>query len=404
MEATLPAGKKQGRLSRLVALFFLMAALYGAVTVWRAMFSEEALEKRLTSMSLAEIEAESRRRADEPLVFYHLARVKAAAADPAGAEEALRWALRLRPEYARARAALAGLMLADGRELEAAQQLRQAAKDDPAELDVYLGLALLYQRRQSWRLQADSAEAATRAAPENASGWRLWGEALTRLKDYRAAAEKFEHAAELDPANAELLALASAARLSHGALEIAERHSRQAVSQAPRDPVGYAALGQVLLLKGRAQLPPAIEAFQKAASLGADSGAAQLGLAQALLREERPVEAEAHFRLALRQNTALNEARYGLAQALNQQGREKDAAAVQAEFDQWITFERKRVRLHDRVVLQPDRAELWFQLAEMHLKQGLRDEAHRLTRSGLRRAPSDSRGLALLRKLNVSAQ
>lgn len=401
-----PAGKsalQRRRLLRLTAVLLVLLLLFGALQIYRAYFSAPAREARLQKMDLAALEAESRRRGSDPAVFYHLARRRTEAGDLQGAEEALRWALRQEPGNARIRAALGSLLTSQEKYEEAVLQFRQAASDNPMEADVYLGLALLYNRHEAWRKMADTARLATEADPENPAGWGLLGDAHSHLKDHKKAAEFYEQAASLDPDNAQISAQAAFERILLGDLDAAEKYARQAIRAAPRSPIGHSALGQVLLRRGGSHIEEAGEAYRKAASLGAPGGAVQFGLGQVLLRQGRPVEAESHFRLALRADRLLNQARYGLLQALEQQGRRAEAERYRAELESWNRFDRQRIRLHDRVVAEPEKAHLWFDLAELHAEKDLLESAVRFTRSGLRRDPGSTRGHRLLERLQNQA-
>src|SRR5207248_201274 len=118
--------------------------------------------------------------------------------------------------------------------------------------------------------------------PENADAWILRGQAVMSLRDPARAAEYFERAIRLAPSNPQAHRQAAAARLTLSQLDRAEKHAREGIRAAPKDPSNYLALGQVLLRRDPGRLPEAEQSFEESISLGEASGDAHLGLGQAL--------------------------------------------------------------------------------------------------------------------------
>jgi tetratricopeptide (TPR) repeat protein len=387
---------------RLVLLAGLLLVSLGALVAQRAWFSEAARAGRLERLSLDQLEKQAAASRD-PGLQYHLARRRLEAGDPEGARGALEATLRLDPHFRGARATLGTLLLGTNQDQEAYLQLQQAVRDDPADLDAFLGLALLFQRNEAWQKQEQAAEAATRIQPRNPNGWILLGQAADARRDRGRAATCFERAMAVAPKDARPYPLAARARLRLGELDRAEQHARAGIQADPQDPGGYLALGEVLLRRERARLPEAEQALEQAVALGERSGEAYVGLARALQLQGRPAEAEPQYRLALRARPDHNPARYGLARALRAQGKRAAAAAVDREFQAWVRFEERRSVLHDQVALHPDDARRWFALARLNVKMGLWEAARRQTLSGLRRAPADPAGTRLMEAINRHA-
>lgn len=380
---------------RLVLLSALLVLAVGLLLGQQFWLSPEARERRYSRMSLAELERRAPSTRD-PLLLYYAARRRTESRDPEGAVQALTGALRLDPRFGRARATLGSLLVTMDRDQEASLQLTQAIRDDPANADAYLGLALLHQRHRTWNRQSEAAEAATRIQPDNSNAWILLGEAAEAQQEYARAAECFERAAAAAPADPRPHALAAGANLMLGRLDAAEGQARAAIRLGPKDPLAHLALGDVLRRRRPSDLDEAAHAYERAARMGDASGRAAYKLGSVYLAGRRWVEAEQQFRLALRADHALNESRYGLVRALRAQGRHGDAAAMDRDFRAWGVLEKKYASLQNRVALRPDDAGPWFELARLNRRMGLWEEAARTARSGLRRAPADAQGLKLL--------
>jgi tetratricopeptide (TPR) repeat protein len=284
---------------------------------------------------------------------------------------------------------------------EASLQLRQAIEDDPQSADGYLGLALLYQRNQAWHLQAKAAEMASQLEPRNGDAWILRGQAASAQGDHGAAADYFARAQQAARSDPRPAALESGERTALGDFKRAASLARKAVTLGPKQAGGYAALGAALSRLGRDRLPEAEEAYSTAASLGDDSGQANLGLGRVLLRQRKVVEAEQQFRLAVRRNPAVSDAHYGLAQALTAQGKDAEAREAERQFRRWVKFDEESARLHDQVALHAEDARAWFKLARLYADRELWQPARRMTLSGLRRAPADAEGQKLLEMIDA---
>lgn len=385
----------------LLAVFLLVLV---ALVVQRTWLSPEAHEAQLARMSLTALEKRASTGSSDPELYFYLARRRVEVGDAQGGVQALERSLQLNPRFGKARVTLATLLLGQDRDEEAMLHLRQSIQDDPADADAYLGLALLYQRHQTWPLQSEAATAATRARPDGAQGWLLLGEAAEHLQDQGKAESCYEKAITLDPKNAQARARASVVEIDLGRLDRAEQHARDAIKAAPKDPAGYLALGQVLLRGDRRQLDEAESMFERAAGLGETTGAASAGTGHVLQLQGRHAEAEQQFRLALRANPANNDARYALVRALRAQGKEGEAAQVDRDFRKWVTFGQKRLALNNRIASPSGRPADWFTLARLYADMGLWSEARITTLSGLRRSPADPAGIKLLAEIDRNAR
>ncbi|MFN3650624.1 MAG: tetratricopeptide repeat protein [Armatimonadota bacterium] len=393
-----PAALNPSQRKRLSLLTGGLALCLVALGIQRIWFNPTPREPQLARMSVQQLEKEAARK-DDPLVQYYLARKKLELGQADQGFAALEEALKIDPKFSRARATLGSLLVSIGRDQEALLHLRQAIQDDPASTDAYLGLAMLYQGQEAWRRQFQAADAAIQSDPKNVQAWLLRGDAVLRQRDYGKALADFEHAAALDPGSAAALVLASEAAMQLGKLAEAERHAEAAVAAAPKDPNTHTQLGQALLLGGAAQRERARAAFERATSLGETSGRAYTGLGTVLQSEGKHLEAEQQFRFALRADPSLNSARYALARSLRALGRSAEAKQVDAEFQKWDRFEQQRVKLHDRVALQPDEAKHWVALARLYRDMELWEPAHKAVLSAIRRNPADTDASRLLSEI-----
>lgn len=395
-----PAGASYRRAGRLAALVAVLVVAVTTLLLQQYWFSDAARQRRLGGRTMSQLEKEAPGSRD-PLVHYYLARRRLEVGDSMGAIAALETVLSLDPHFTPARATLGTVLMSDDRDQEAFLQLRQAIQDDPGSLDAYMGLALFYQRQEAWHRQAEAASAATQVRPEHAPAWILLGQAKLRQQAYGEAADAFARAASLAPHNGEAAALGAFARMALGRLDLAETQARAAVAAQPKQPLGYAVLGEVMLRLNR--MPEAREAFEKALALGDATGRASLGLARTLQKQQQYVEAEQQFRFALRADPANNEARYGLMQVLRAQDKDEEAAAVEREFKEWTRYAAQRVRLNDRIAQSSQDPRAWFELAALYSRMRLWPQARRAALSGLRRAPADPQGQKLLAEIDRHA-
>ena len=395
-----PASRRVYRLGLLAAILALCLLALAAQRMW---LSPEAREARLSRMNTQAMEAGAGRSRD-PLLHYHLARRRLEAGDIAGGIEALETVLRLDPGFSRARATLGTALLATDQDQEALLHLRQVVEDDPSDVNGYLGLALLYGRHESWHLQEKAAATATEVDPNHVDAWILRGQAAERRRDPGEAARCYERAAVLAPRQARAHALAAHGSFLLGQLDRAEQHAVTATQVEPKNPAGFAALGEVLLRRGRSRSEEAVSAFEKAIALGESGGSAYQGLGEAFQLQRRYLDAEQQFRLALRADRSRNEARYGLARVLRAQGRTDEAAAVEREYREWQRLAQQQTILNDRVSANPENEKHWFALAQLYVRQGLWPQARRTVLSGLRRAPTDPLGRKLLAEVDRNAR
>ena len=214
----------------------------------------------------------------------------AAQGRPEAALDAFKRALEVEPGLAAAHYGKANLLAEQGDFDAAEAAYRQALSLDPKLADAHYNLGNLLAGRN---LQAAAAEAYEQAAalkPDFAAAFYNLGNARRRLGQWEAASAAYGRALSLDPglSGAELY-LGTAAKLE-GRLSDARRHLERAVEQAPESAEAQSELAHLALLEQ--DLEGAIEGFEHSAALDPSFAWAEIGLATALADAGRSREAQ----------------------------------------------------------------------------------------------------------------
>ncbi len=212
---------------------------------------------------------------------------------------------------------------------------KQALAIDPSYAPAWAGLAFVYFRQMDLgqismdhglELGDQAIEKALEHDPAYALAYAYMAMFEGVLKrDYAASARHLEQALALDPANVEIIGIASAIARRLGRLELAISLAEYYVAQDPLSVNGYAGLGLAYRYTG--QLDKSIAAYRKLLSIAPDAGWEHTALGDVLLQkgdanaalaeyQKEPVEV---FRLA------------GLAHAYRALGRKAESDAAFAE-------------------------------------------------------------------------
>ena len=163
--------------------------------------------------------------------------------------------------------------------------------------------------------------------PNNARVLRLLGEVMLRKEKHHEAVSFLERAVKLDPLNANGYSVRALAYRNTGDHEKAVDSRRQALSFRPEDAILMMNLGIELLAGGEPE--EAVDVFEKAGDLGSFEPVITGNRGAALLQLGRFNEAEAAFRQAIStdfQNRI--QWQYNLAQVLVRTGRKDEAVTV----------------------------------------------------------------------------
>jgi len=166
--------------------------------------------------------------------------------DPAGAEQALRQAIELDPDYAAAHLALGQLYLAQGRLDAAERAFREAADLAPSLAAAHAGLRAVYVARGDSRRAQQAALTARKAAvtadPHDPDAWRELGLAYLEAGRTDEARTALRQALALDPADASAWRALGDLSLAGGELAEARSAYLQALRDQPDMPDVYAGL------------------------------------------------------------------------------------------------------------------------------------------------------------------
>ncbi len=300
------------------------------------------------------------------------------------AEAALREALRLKPDYARAHANLGAALNRQGRHKEAEAACREAIhlKPDLSAAHNNLGNALIGQRRYK------EAEAACREAirlkPDGP--YNNLGAALNRQGRYKEAEAACREAIRLKPDLYQAYTNLGAALNNQGRYKEAEAAWREAIRLKPDLPGAYTNLGAALNNQGRYKEAEA--ASRAAIRLKPDLPAAHANLGRALWSQGRFADAEAACREAIRLKPDLPFAHHILGTALSHQGRHEEAEAAYREAIRLFALdgrgqnEKAEATWRAAIRLRPDDPQAHCNLGEALLAQGRFAEALELLRRG----------------------
>lgn len=251
----------------------------------------------------------------------------------AEAEEMFRQALEVQPVHPATLSDYAILLMSNDRNEEARGLLERL-------LDIRPDDALA--RSHLERLDGSDSDAAPKANQENEQRtWARIGRDQMADRNFRTAEESLRRAVVFNPNDASLrLDLASSLWENNKPAE-AEFQAREAVSLQPSFAAGHRLLGGLLLWRGdhlaaAESLERALALTEPDAALLIDLGRSWAGAAEPTTAEgqERLARAEVAYRRAIDLAPEHSEAAYGLAQVLGRMGRDEEAAAAMARYEQ----------------------------------------------------------------------
>jgi tetratricopeptide (TPR) repeat protein len=174
--------------------------------------------------------------ADRPEAHLNLGLLAAAAGEAPAAEEAYRTALGLDARFTPARANLADLYRALGRESEAEAELEAGLAADPQSADLHFALGLAQVRGRRLQPAVESLERAAELAPENSRYAYVYAVALDGAGRTEEALPVLASARGRDPANRDLLVTLIQYNAKLGKRDAAARWLEELAAAAPEDP------------------------------------------------------------------------------------------------------------------------------------------------------------------------
>jgi len=238
--------------------------------------------------------------------------------DYARAATGARAYLRTHPGDSRGLVLLSRAEMAQGHYEQAYQELREALRSDPKNID-----ALYYLGALSKILGRTAYEQLLAMAPDGARAHQFLAESFFGERNDQKASAEYKAALKADPGSVEVLcALGDLERLNMQ-FETAMDYYSRALRIAPNEYCGVYGMGVAHLR--RHEMPKAIEYFRHAVSLSPDSGVTRLALGSALLQNGDAAEAVTELRAAVIRQPDLRQAYALLARAYRTLGKPTEA-------------------------------------------------------------------------------
>jgi TolB-like protein/DNA-binding winged helix-turn-helix (wHTH) protein len=278
---------------------------------------------------------------------------------------------------------------------------QQALGKDPGYAAAWVGLARVYVNQandglrpieESYRLAHDAVDKALALDPDFAPAHAMLGRlAMTHDGNLAVAAQHYEHALALEPANTDIVRSAAILASSLGRLDTSVALGQFVIARDPVNPTGYLNLGYDYFNAGR--LDEAIACLRTALTLSPGHAAAEYGIAVALLMKDEPVAALA----AMQTESSAYWRSVGLPMVYHALGRKAESDAALTEL---IQKHQKDAAYNIAYVLafrgEADRTFSWLDKAVAYRDPGLDDIA---IDPLFARLHQDPRWLPYLRKL-----
>lgn len=278
---------------------------------------------------------------------------------------------------------------------------QQALVADPGYAAAWVGLARVYINQandglrpieESYRLARGAVDQALALDPDFAPAHAMLGRlAMTHDGDLAVAAQRYEHALALEPANTDIVRSAAMLASALGRLDTSVALGRFVIARDPVNPTGYLNLGYDYFNAGR--LDEAIASLRTALTLSPDHAAAEYGIAVALLMKGEATAALA----AMQKESSAYWRSVGLPMVYYALGRRAESDAALAEL---IQKHRQDAAYNIAYVLafrgDADRTFGWLDKAVAYRDPGLDDIA---IDPLFARLHQDPRWLPLLHKL-----
>jgi len=157
------------------------------------------LERKDAGRAATEFEAAITLKPDSAAAHYEFGMALRLWGDPDGAEKALRYALRLQPQFPEAHFVL-GLVLGDrvGKESRGLAEFEAAVAQKPDFADAHFNIGIIAWKNDESVAALRAFQKAVAGRPQSAEFRFRLGQALVRAEKLAEAAEEFERAASLD--------------------------------------------------------------------------------------------------------------------------------------------------------------------------------------------------------------
>ncbi len=222
-------------------------------------------------------------------------------------------------------------------------------------------------------------ELALKENPKLALAYAVRGEQRLRDDNLKEALEDFRKTMELEPDFALAYQKAGFILFQTQQYDEALKVLELGLPKNPMDPGTHLLLGQTLLqLGGDARQEARAEQHLRAALMNnPEAHRVHAALGQLYLRQGLLPPARSEFEAALRTSPRLREARYGLAQVAQREGKPKEAARHQAYVAEAQAQQRELNELLAQVMARPEQVAVGLRLARRCLDVGALEDAER---------------------------
>jgi tetratricopeptide (TPR) repeat protein len=231
------------------------------------------------------------------------------------------------PKDVPVRVILARAELAQGKPLQAFEELQKALESDPRNID-----ALYYLSLASKELSQSEYQRLFSLAPDSFRVHQLLAEAALSAENPTEAEKEFKKALEVNPQSVEVSTELAELKRSQSKFDEAIRYYMQADKSGPLNyDVAYG-LGACFTYKQ--EYPQAIEWLRKAAAFAPDAAAGRFALGNALFQDGQFAAAVPELNEALRLEPRMKQAYFLLGRAYSKLGRSEEAKAAIKKLDE----------------------------------------------------------------------
>lgn len=384
------------RLRRLALLGLLLVVgglglwlLYGHVRAeYHRRRADAALQKQRYSQALAEYREALRFRPDDAALHLLAGRTARQAGELLAARDDLRRCRELQGGVSEEQQVEGYLLRAQSGELDEVYPflLPYVLDEGPLTPLVLEGLVRAYMGKYRVELAWNCLTRWLRLEPDNAEALFRRGAWYAQQQNIDEAIADFRHALEIDPERFETrLALAEMYVARRRYTDIEEQY-RLALRQSPGDSRAILGLAQVCIETGR--LAEARSLFDEVPETARQQAEALRLLGMLERYEGHPEKAEAPLRAALKLQPRHVSAWYQLMLCLRQLGREDEARAVRARFEQIEKNEKRLIEITSRGLNDaPRNAALHAELGEIYLSLGVPERGLHWLNAALRLDP-----------------
>jgi tetratricopeptide (TPR) repeat protein len=190
-------------------------------------------------------------------------------------------------------------------------------------------------------------QAGLRANPENADGWRDFGEMASRAGAVGPAVDALERAAAIEPGNSDTALLLGYAYAAAGRVDDATRAFDLYLERNPQDGATCNQIGYTYLAANRPE--QALPYFRRYAALAPEEANAHDSLGEGLMRAGKLAEAAAEYETAIRLEPGLANPCFMLGEIYRELGDRAKAAAAYTRFIELAPEDDRAADAHTRI-------------------------------------------------------